>query len=333
MPKRTTRPTKKSAKTKSSVAAKPVKKQPPKKPEKNAAPAAPRRRFKLPRPRRRQRPATPPRKLTGSFRLFADSVSLLRQYWKLFGRILLVYVLLTLVLVGGLGGFNVAKVKESFADQVGQVNATISLFSLLLGSAGSTASATGAAYQTIVVVGISLATIWSLRQIMAGKKIGVRDAFYRGMYPLVPFVIVFLFICLQLLTAVIGSFIYRTVFTGGLVVGGWEKVVWGALIFGLVTVSLYFLSSSVIALYVVTLPNMRPRAALRAARQLVAFRRWQVMRKLLFLPLALVVIGAVILLPLIAFAPAVVQWVFALLSMAALIFTHTYIYSLYKELL
>jgi hypothetical protein len=88
-----------------------------------------------------------------------------------------------------------------------------------------------------------------------------------------------------------------------------------------------------VALYVVTLPDMTPLTALRSARDLVRYRRLSVFRKLIFLPIALGVIMAVVMLPFIFVVPVLAQWVFFALSMLALIVGHAYFYVLYRELL
>lgn len=283
---------------------------------------------------RRAKPETPPAKVSGSFRLFADSLSLLRQHWKLFGGITLIYLILNIYIVGALkAGYDIVELKDTIVAEFDQLTASLAVFGLLLESAGNAGSESSAAYQTIVIFLVSLATIWALRQVLAGEKIGIRDAFYKGMYPLVPFLLVLLVIALQLIPFMAGAFIFASMFGSGLAVTVVEQVVWALVVFLLVLLSLYWLSSSVFALYVVTLPDVRPIAALRAARKLVRYRRWAMVRKLLFLPLALLTIGAVIVLPLIAVAPGIVQVVFLVLATFSLVFAHTYIYSLYKELL
>ena len=282
---------------------------------------------------RREKPQTPPEKLTGSFRLFADSLSVIRQYWKLFVGITLIYLILSMLLVGGLGSLDVSELKKTFTEDLGQLSASVAVFGLLIGSTGSAGSESGAAYQTIVVILVSLATIWSLRQIYAGEKIGIRDAFYKGMFPLVPFVLVLLFLCLTLIPATIGSFIFTAVFGGELAVTLVETLIWSIVVFLLMVASLYLLSTYIFAAYVVTLTDVRPVEAIKTARKLARFRRWSILRKLLFLPVAYVAIGIIVILPLIVFVPVVVQIVFVLLSMLALVFAHTYVYSLYKELL
>ena len=173
----------------------------------------------------------------------------------------------------------------------------------------------------------------SLRQTFAGAKVSVRDAFYKGLYPLVPFLLVLIVIGIQLFPLGIANFLYGVVITGGLAVTAVEKLLWCVIILLLVIWSFYMVTSSVFALYVVTLPDVRPLQALRSARDLVFCRRWNVMRKFLFLPFALIIICVVIMFPVILFLTPLAQWVFLLLSMASLVVCHAYMYTLYRELL
>lgn len=273
-------------------------------------------------------------KLTGSFRLFRDSTSLVWQHWRLFGGLTLVYIVLTLTLVGGLGGsLNIDDLRTDLGEELGRFTSSITLFGVLVGSVGSVSTERGAAYQTVVVIVMSLAIIWALRQIMAGEKIGVRDAFYKGLYPLAPFTLVLLAIGLQLIPLLIAGFLYSVVYGGGLAVGPVEIVLWIVPLVLLIAWSGRMVTSSIFALYIVTLPDMRPMAALRSARKLVRFRRWTIIRKLLALLFILLVLGAGLVIPLIMFVPVIVVWLFAVLSMVGFIIAHTYLYNLYRELL
>ncbi len=278
------------------------------------------------------------KKISGSFRLLADCLSFMRQHWKIFGGIALVYLILALVLVGARGsGVEVDSMRKQLGDTfgggTGQIGANLSLFGLIASNSGSASSEAGSTYQTIVFLLVSLATIWALRQLMAGHKISVRDAFYKGIYPLVPMVFVLLVIGLQFVPLLLAGFLFNVGFGNGVAVGAVEQAVWIVVVGLLVLLSLYLICSSIFALYVVTLPDMRPMTALRTARNLVRFRRWTVGRKLLFLPLVLGVIGLVVTTPFIWLLPAAAGWAFLVFSLFALILAHTYVYSLYRELL
>lgn len=307
---------------------------------KQAKPSAKTRRLKAPRYRsfRLHKRIQHPVKLPGVFRLFGRSVLFLRVHWRVFGGIILVYGLLSILLVRGVGsGLDLSELKSivqgSTQENAGQLFTGLTLFGFLVNSASTAEDPSTGIYQTILVVLMSLALIWALRQLQAGVKIGVRDAFYRGMYPLIPFILVLLVIGLQLLPLAIGSSLYGLVVANGIAVTAIEQLLWAVLFFMLALLSLYMVSSSIFALYIVTLPDMTPMKALRSARQLVLHRRWHVMRKVLFLPLAILVLAAVLIVPLILFVTPAAEAAFMLYSMVALAIAHSYLYALYRELL
>jgi len=184
-----------------------------------------------------------------------------------------------------------------------------------------------------LVIVASLAIIWALRQVLSGTRPRIRDAYYKGMYPLIPFILVLLVIGLQLLPLLIGSTLFSLVISNGIAVYLVEKLVWALLFAALALLSLYMISSSIFALYIVTLPDMTPLKALRSARQLVRYRRWTILRKILFLPILLVVVAAVVMLPIIVWLTPLAQWVFFVLTLFAIAAVHSYVYSLYRELL
>lgn len=279
-----------------------------------------------------------PIRLPNVYHLTKASAQLLWQYKKLFAGITLTYGLLNLILVQGIAGStDLSELKDTldevFTGNFAGLASGLGVFAVLVTSAGNTSSETAGAYQFFLALIGSLAMIWALRQVMAGAKLRIRDAFYRGMYPLVPFVLVLLVIGLQLIPLLIGSTLYTTIVTNGIAVYMIEKVLW-ALLYGLLALlSFYMLSSSLFALYIVTLPDMTPMKALRSARELVRFRRWTVLRKIIALPIILLVVAAIIMVPIIVWLTPLAQWVFFLLTMSSLLAVHTYLYNLYRELL
>lgn len=288
--------------------------------------------------RLRKRLRQPAPKLPGFFTLLRLSIRQLSANKKLFFGILGVYLILNLTLVKGFGpGNNLPELKASlseiFTGGGGQVISGLALFGFLLGASGSVTSEVASVYQSFLLIFVSLAIIWALRQVHADKKVTMGDAFYKGMYPLVPFVLVLLIISLQLLPLLAGAGLYSSVAMNQLTVNGLESFVW-LLVFGLLaTSSLYMLSSSVFSLYIVTLPDVRPLQSLRSARGLVRYRRWAIMRRILLLPLLLLISAAVIMVPLIIFLTPLAEWVFFILTAFGVAVTHGYMYNLYRELL
>lgn len=275
------------------------------------------------------------KKIANVFVLLKISVRLIRNNWKLFGGITIIYIVLTFMFVSKLQGTDIAKVQELLqkldASTFTTITTTTAIFASLFENnkqqAGSSFN------QSCIFILITLVTIWSLRQTSANKIVRIRDAFYKGTYPLVQFVLVLLTIGFQLIPMAIASWLYEVVIIGGIAGNGLEFVLWLGLIIGLLCVSLYLVISSIFGLFIVTLPDMTPLKSLRSARQLVKYRRLEVLRKVIFLPILLFLLAICVMFPVIIFLPAIAEALFYVLSLGVWIFTLTYIYNLYRELL
>lgn len=272
----------------------------------------------------------------GGFKIFKQAFGLLVSNWKSFLGIILIYGILNVILVQSFASFSVTEAKAAledvFAGQWNQITGSFSLFAYLIGNSAATNTQTAGAYQFILLLITSLASIWTLRQVYQGVQTHVRDAYYKGMYPVIPFLLVLATIIIQLLPIAIGSYLYSYAANGAFL-NSTELILWVAALLMLTILSLYFISSSIFALYIVCLPNMTPMTALRSARNLVRHRRWTVMRRILLLPVALFIVGAVIVVPVILYLTPAAIWVFFVLTMFAIPLAHAYMYRLYRELL
>jgi hypothetical protein len=191
-----------------------------------------------------------------------------------------------------------------------------------------------AVYQVILLLMVSLAMIWALRQVMAGhERIRIRDSFYKGMYPIVTFLLVLMVIILELLPFILSGYIYGLVVSSGVAVHTIEKLLWGLIMVVGLSVTVYLVTASIFGLYIVTLPDMTPIKALRSARDIVKGRRWAVLRRLICLPLAMFIVAAAIMIPVIILVVGLTPWVFFFLSIIAVALVHGYIYTLYRELI
>jgi hypothetical protein len=281
-------------------------------------------------------------RMTGAFRIFWRSTKLLFDHWKLFLGFSLIYGFFDLVLVHGLGsGVDLSNVRSSLLPLLGkhpnQVTTGLTLFQYLVSnSSNSSTSSTGGAagvFEAVLVIIMSLVTIWSLRQIYSGVRVRIRQALYNGTSPLIAFLTVLLVIGVQLVPFLVGLALYVTVSNQGIAVHFGEKAIWLIVLIITTGLSTYWVCSSVFALYIVTLPDMTPIKALRSARGLVRYRRFIVLRKLLFLPLCLAIVLTIIMVPIIIVSASIAAWVFFVLSMFGLVIIHSYLYALYRELL
>lgn len=258
----------------------------------------------------------------------------LKAHPKLFAGITAVYAALNLLLVQGIGGVASSSDPSVFDGVFSGFSARLaSGFTMFVGLVGSTSGGSSAdsGYKSILMLTGSLAIIWALRQVYANKHIRIRDSFYQGMTPLAPFVLVLCMITLQLLPLVAGSAFYAVVLANA--APAIAQLAALTVFFGLGVWTLYMVTSSVFALYIATLPNMTPLKALRSAKDLVRGRRWTLLRKILFLPLALFVLAAVIMMPVILLASPVAAWLFFAVSAIGLAVVHSYMYALYRALL
>jgi hypothetical protein len=289
--------------------------------------------------RLQKRIKSPHPKLPNGFRLFGRAIKILARNWKFFGGIILIYAILNVIFVTGLSaGGSITALKHSLdsstQSQGPNFGTATTLFTYMLGNPGSASGTATGGYQIVLLVMASLAMIWGLRQAYARDKTArIRDAYYLGMYPMVPFLLIIFVIGLQFVPVALGATLYSTAVAGGVAVLTLEKVAWGLLFFFLAVLSLYLVCSSIFALYIATLQNMTPVKALRSAKRLVQYRRWSIMRKIILLPIIFMVVATVIMLPVILFLSPAAPWIFFALTMLAIAVTHSYIYTLYRELL
>lgn len=292
------------------------------------------RRRKLTRQQNKQvaKKETSARAVPTSFNILGQVFTLLRRHWKILGGITLVYLILNTVLASGLSNAvnNFSSVKDSLGSGHNFSDALHGFGSLLGG--GANGSQSSSVLQSLLIILESLVVIWALRQLLAGKKFSVKDAYYKSMAPLVPFLLVVFVIIIQLLPVTLGAGLIALI-SSALIASGGVTAVAFIILLPLLGWSIYMISSSIFGLYIVTLPDMQPRQALRSAKKLVSFRRLVIIRRVLFLPLFILLVMAAIVLPLILFVHFLVVPVFYLLSILVVLFVHAYLYSLYRGLL
>jgi hypothetical protein len=277
-------------------------------------------------------------KLASVFELSRDSSKILWQNKKLFSLVILIYGVLYIVLVEGFSSPVSASTIKSATSSLSSGHFSslfsgVGVFAYLLGSSSSSNQSGSSAYQVVIIIIASLAIIWCLRRLHNGEKIRARDAYYKGLYAFAPYVLVLLFIGLELLPLVFGLGLYSLLIQGGIAVSVIEKIIALIIAIGLSGLTCYLLSSSIMALYIVTLVDMTPLKALRSAKGLVKGQRLLVFRKLIFLPITILIVGAIIMLPFILIIPSIAAWLFLILTMIALAYVHSYCYSLYRGLI
>ena len=170
---------------------------------------------------------------------------------------------------------------------------------LLSGVTGSfNESSTSSQSQTYMILAgllLWLTTVWLLRAILAGAKPKMRDGLYNAGAPILPTILIGFVAVLQLLPVALVLYGYTAAIGSGLLDGGVEAMMFWSVAGILTMLSAYWMTSTFIALVVVTLPGMYPLQALRTAGDLVIGRRlrvlWRILWMLLITVIAWVAIG------------------------------------------
>ncbi|HEU5187914.1 MAG TPA: hypothetical protein VFT87_05440 [Candidatus Saccharimonadales bacterium] len=277
--------------------------------------------------------------------LLIDSWRFVAQEKKLFLSLGLIYAAVTFLVVGSISQLDLLGLKEvtqeTFSGGLDSLGTATALFTATI--FGTIATSRSELQQFLAVfLGflLWLAVVWTARMRLAGKAVKLREALYNCAGPLIPSFLLFLVIVLQLVPGTVGIFLITVAQTTGLLQSGVEVMAFsvGALL--LCILSVYWVSASLLALVVVTLPNMYPWRALSTASQLVIGQRWALALRLAVLVVIVFIAWAVVLYPTfllegwlkfdwLPIVPIVVQ----LLSAVTLVYGSVYVYRIYRSLL
>lgn len=278
-----------------------------------------------------------------------DVLRTLRLERGLFGRLFLVTTLVALVMFGATQQdqyvATTTALNEYANELAGQGFDAVTRFGVVVttaatGGLNTTMSETQKVYFTLFYVLIWLTTVWLLRHRLADIKVSLRDGLYNAGAPVVSVIALFFVGVLQLLPMALGIIVYSAAVTSGILHGVLETGLFVLLALALSIASLYWLTSTVIAVMIATNPGTYPLAALKAAKKVVTGRRTRLMFHFLWLALLLVVLWAIVLVPAAlldgwinqSFIPVVVLSI-QLLTSFSVIFTSAYFYLLYRKMI
>lgn len=284
---------------------------------------------------------------------FTGSVrAMLWRHKRLFGGLMLVYFLMALAI----GGFGQQDAYRNLSDSLAQAGGElfegnwgqIGQAGILLTTAVTTGLTPNVTQAQSVLGGLVvfftwLATVWALRNVMANRPVRVREAIYSSGAPVVSTVVVAFILTLQLLPLAIATLIYNAAIYSELISGGVEAMLLWAVLFLLGVLSLYWITSTVIALVVVTLPGMYPFQAIRTAGDLVIGRRLRILFRLLWVAVLTIISWLIIVIPIILGdawlkkAWPAIEWlptvpiVILLMSSITIVWLASYVYMLYRK--
>ncbi|HEY1085564.1 MAG TPA: hypothetical protein VGE34_02450 [Candidatus Saccharimonadales bacterium] len=188
-----------------------------------------------------------------------------------------------------------------------------------------------------------LALVWLLRAQLAGQTPRLRDALYNSGAPIVSTTLLFLLLLLQALPAAIAIIAYTAAVSTGFLSSGVVAMVFFLVVFLSVVLSLYLVTSTFLALVVVTLPGMYPWRALRTAGDLVVGRRLRILLRLIWMAVTIAILWILAMIPIVLLASwlqntftqiasvPIVPACLVVASSAATIFAAAYVYLLYRK--
>ena len=294
-------------------------------------------------------------RLPGYIRFTKEVRNVLWKNRKIFILLALVYAGVTVMAVGITSQDAYSTISSTLTTTsgdyfVGAWGAIEKASLLYLTSLTGGLSASLSSAQQICAVIISmmawLTTIWLLRNILANHKVKMRDGLYSAGAPILPTFMIIMLLIVQMLPLALALFGYSAAVSTGLLAAGGAAAMLFWLAAGLLALlSFYWMTSSVFALVVVTLPGMYPYRAIKTAGDIVVGRRLRILLRFLWMLLVIAVFWAIIMIPIILFDGWVkgvwtaIEWVpivpvsLLILSSLTIIWASSYIYLLYRKVI
>lgn len=299
-----------------------------------------------------RRDAVRPLVLPGYFSFTVQVFKTIFAHKRIFLTIALIHALLYAVLVGvgsqeayrELVDLLKESTEEFFGGGYGAVWQSSVLF-MTIASTGLSNELTSVQQllSIVLLVVMWLSVVWLLRNILAGKKVKVRDGLYNSGTPLFASLMVALLMIAQLIPVGIAFVGYAAASSVGMLDGGVEAMLFWLAAGLLGVLSLYWIVSSFFALIIITIPGTYPLWALHTSSKLVSGRRMQLLLRLVWqvgvtmvtwaavlIPVILIDAGLKQLIPAIEWVPIVPLILVALTSWTVL-WTCVYIYLLYRK--
>jgi hypothetical protein len=294
--------------------------------------------FRLTRRRDIKKPAV---KLPGVLQIMRDTAVLIKNNFMLFGGLTLIYLVLAWLINGLPSQDEYLGLKAIIEDAPVVTGAGTVILGAFAGAFTDSDSDVQQFILSALTLVFILCFIWAARKRMADSAVSIREVLYNAPAPLISFLLVAGMVALHLLPGIFGTIILSFAF--GLEGGsrsGVEAMLFTVAGLLAILISTYLVLHSVIALVIVTLPNMYPLESLRSAKKLVYGRRFQVLVRFFGLAVMTLLIWTVGLLPFVLLdfslnieALPIVPYFASILAAITIPISTVYLYRLYRTLL
>lgn len=299
--------------------------------------------------RTRARDVVKPTPLPSNIFFTSDVLVLIRRNRNAYILFVLVYVILFTAIAGFISQTSYTDFTDSIKQigpaltggDIGKVGETFTIFgSIISGQLGQSLGEGQQTYIAILSFMTWMSIVWFLRHRLTGAVVNVRDALYNSGAPIIPTLIIGVVGLFQLVPGALGVLAYFAATGTGTVAGGVESMLFAIAAILLVVLSLYWVTSTIFGLVIVTIPGTYPFRALSLAGDIVVGRRSSLLLRLLWMVFILLLIWAFVLVPAILLADAlpwkwlpIVPFVTQLLAGFSIIFAASYVYLLYRRMI
>ena len=202
---------------------------------------------------------------------------------------------------------------QAKSNGFGGIYTTISLFSGVAVSYISGSGTAGGNVQQAAGTFLGLLTwlssVWLTRAILIGKKPKMRDGLYSSGSPIIALIIVIGVFLIQMVPAAVAAIIYSALNASGVLNQTPILMAAGGAAILIVAMSVYWATSTVFAMIIVTLPGMYPFHALRLSGDIVTGRRLRILLRFVWAVVLSVLLWAVVLIPAILLDGALKGWI------------------------
>ncbi len=284
------------------------------------------------------------------------SFKIIFKNWKLFLPLVLLIAILNIALVGLMNEDTFVAFQKSVDETTeGVKNGQIGTFAksgLLLVSTITTGGlATGSSeasqiFSFLLALVAWLVVIYLLRHLLTSKEpIKLRDALYNALAPFLSTIVVAAVIFIEAIPIMVVIISYAAAVKTNFLSTPFYALLFVIFAALLILLSVYLISSSLIALVAVSAPGLYPMQAIKSASNLLAGRRIKFIIRVFYLIIVVGVLWAVIMTPLIAIdigLKSSLEWLkgFPFVSIELLLMTcftevyaTTYLYLFYRRLL
>jgi len=274
----------------------------------------------------------------------------LRILWNrkwVYLRLILTLSVMTVIFIGALQVSNLTSANgvldslNSGGNVFGPVmRAALTVGTSFTGALNSNLSDVQYIYVSVLVILGLLTVVWLLRHQLAGNKLKVRDGLYNSAGPIAAEYVLLGVGIAQIIPAAVAMLIYVTATASGLIDGGIETALFSVALFLIIVLTLYFMTTTLFAMFIATIPGTYPMKAYKAARKIVSGQRLRLLLRLSWMLILVLIASFLVLVPIVIIANSVGggnSWVipiaYQLAIITSIVYSTAYGYLLYRRMI